>query len=404
MKLPITIGFTSPGLQPPVYICSTLTNPQWDAVEMDVTRNEKGEYRFRKTFTVDEGDYQYKFRLGPGDWWATDDGKPTVDDGMGNKNNMIVVKEQSKQVTDTPVMISSLSDSKSQSAVSNPINTTPVLVEKLARPHNDVAMEHSAPKVLPSATSDIESMWSSEPPEDANDEPECPPLLLHETVVPSSFEQDQAPLFRHETATIKNVQHEVVRHEETSPDSGEPSCDNGPVIPHEANLMDKTLQKFLTDVEWIREELASVDRRASGDTSAEHALSDNAMMTDSDDQLDHISEGDDDESGTQDQLAGKSYGTFERAVVSQGQMTPPLTPKCPAEEGFKQDKKREPDTLADSSKPGAIQPDHKKAHHHSHESLISIVLVAIGCVIAVVTVVFGVFFVVQDDSAVLAEH
>jgi hypothetical protein len=30
-------------------------------------------------------------------------------------------------------------------------------------------------------------------------------------------------------------------------------------------------------------------------------------------------------------------------------------------------------------------------------------LVAIGCVIAAVTIVFGVFFVVQDDSAVLGE-
>jgi hypothetical protein len=171
------------------------------------------------------------------------------------------------------------------------------------------------------------------------------------------------------------MHHEVVRHEETPPDSSGNSSKNGPMIPHEANLMDETLQEFLTDAEWIREELASVDRRVSGDTSAELALSDNAMMTDSDDQLGHVSEVDDDDSGTHDQLARKSYGTFERAVVSQGQMTPPLTPNCPTEEGFKQDKKREPNTLAELSKAEVIQPDHQKAHHSSHESLISIVYV-----------------------------
>lgn len=50
--------------------------------------------RFSQSFLVEEGQYQYKFRLGAGDWWVCDESKPTVDDGQGNKNNLLEVKEQ----------------------------------------------------------------------------------------------------------------------------------------------------------------------------------------------------------------------------------------------------------------------------------------------------------------------
>lgn len=60
---------------------------------MDYGELPSGEREFVKTFHAGEGEYQYKFRLGPGDWWVCDEDKPTVDDGLGNRNNVLVVKD-----------------------------------------------------------------------------------------------------------------------------------------------------------------------------------------------------------------------------------------------------------------------------------------------------------------------
>lgn len=69
---------------------------------MDSEKKADSEYRFFKWFTGEDGEYQYKFRLGPGEWWATDDSKPMVDDGSGNKNNLLVVKATPASGTSAP--------------------------------------------------------------------------------------------------------------------------------------------------------------------------------------------------------------------------------------------------------------------------------------------------------------
>lgn len=73
MKQLVVIEYTSPGLQPPVYIFTDLSDPQWTAVEMNADFRSDKSWKFSKAFTVEAGEYQYKFRLGPGDWWACDD-------------------------------------------------------------------------------------------------------------------------------------------------------------------------------------------------------------------------------------------------------------------------------------------------------------------------------------------
>ncbi|KAL1588641.1 hypothetical protein WHR41_02512 [Cladosporium halotolerans] len=94
MKQKVTITYASPGLQPPVYIATSLSDPQWEPVEMGCAELPGGEREFVKTFHVLEGEYQYKFRLGPGDWWVCDEEKPTVDDGFGNRNNVLFVRTE----------------------------------------------------------------------------------------------------------------------------------------------------------------------------------------------------------------------------------------------------------------------------------------------------------------------
>lgn len=63
---------------------------------MGCSEEPSGEWEFSKTFSAAEGEYQYKFRLGPGDWWVCDESKPTVDDGFGDRNNVLVVKDEAK--------------------------------------------------------------------------------------------------------------------------------------------------------------------------------------------------------------------------------------------------------------------------------------------------------------------
>lgn len=63
-----------------------------------------GEWEFAKSFSAVEGEHQYKFRLGPGDWWVCDETQPTVDDGFGDRNNVIVVRNEApakKQAAET---------------------------------------------------------------------------------------------------------------------------------------------------------------------------------------------------------------------------------------------------------------------------------------------------------------
>lgn len=61
---------------------------------MGCSEEPSGEWEFSKTFSAAKGEYQYKFRLGPGDWWVCDESKPTVDDGFGDRNNVLVVKDE----------------------------------------------------------------------------------------------------------------------------------------------------------------------------------------------------------------------------------------------------------------------------------------------------------------------
>ncbi|MCJ1286348.1 hypothetical protein MMC26_005693 [Xylographa opegraphella] len=101
-KQMIEITFKSPGACPPVYVSGAFTDPPWQVCEMKYhttirQRDEEGtsaelrEYLFYKQFQVSQGHWQYKFRLGPGDWWVCDENAEVVADGAGNRNNLLVV-------------------------------------------------------------------------------------------------------------------------------------------------------------------------------------------------------------------------------------------------------------------------------------------------------------------------
>ncbi|KAI1102849.1 hypothetical protein F4804DRAFT_342938 [Jackrogersella minutella] len=91
-KVPITFTYQKNGTNPPIYVAGSFSNPPWQPQEMDVSIDQHGGHLFTKQVMVDDGsEIQYKFRIGPGDWWALDESADTVSDGCGNTNNVLRV-------------------------------------------------------------------------------------------------------------------------------------------------------------------------------------------------------------------------------------------------------------------------------------------------------------------------
>ncbi|KAK4561654.1 hypothetical protein LTR86_004333 [Recurvomyces mirabilis] len=188
MQQPVIVEYASKGLQPPVYIFTSLSDPQWEAVNMDNEQKDDGEYRFYKAFQAEEGEYQYKFRLGPGDWWAFDESKPLVDDGQGNKNNQVIVKpmqgapleckdkqQQGKQ-RDASVSQTTQPFSPPPAGPSKPLEA----VQAAIQPVVEAVKQQVAPTVEQlTSSSPAASMQPQLAPIPA---PEAAPLLPHEKV------------------------------------------------------------------------------------------------------------------------------------------------------------------------------------------------------------------------------
>jgi len=83
-----TIAYQRAGTIPPIFVAGSFC--EWQPQELD-HREVEGEYQFSKSFNIQPGTYQYKFRLGHGDWWICDDSAPTEIDGTGNLNNVLVI-------------------------------------------------------------------------------------------------------------------------------------------------------------------------------------------------------------------------------------------------------------------------------------------------------------------------
>lgn len=93
----ITITFSKTGVQPPVHLAGSFSDPAWQPKLMQYTIGPDKQYRFHAEIYVDSGSsYQYKFRVGEGGWWLLDENSPTVTDDQGNRNNLLVVPQKNK--------------------------------------------------------------------------------------------------------------------------------------------------------------------------------------------------------------------------------------------------------------------------------------------------------------------
>jgi hypothetical protein len=198
MKQPVTLEYSAAGLQPPVYVFTSLSDPQWQAVEMDTEKKDNGDFRYFKTFQAEEGEYQYKFRIGSGDWWALDENKPVVDDGAGNKNNLLVVNPRELK-QDTPAVQAKPAE---QSQAVPPAPTPgPQLPHENARPPTiPLPAAIAQPDPLPTPPAAPLMAHEKTFPPDGTASQQAPAEKLQAPVItPGATTPAAAPLMKHET-------------------------------------------------------------------------------------------------------------------------------------------------------------------------------------------------------------
>ncbi|KAH0373105.1 hypothetical protein KCU65_g749, partial [Aureobasidium melanogenum] len=195
------IHYSHPGLQPPVFIAGSMCEPQWEPIEMKYNDKEDGELEFKHEFEAEPGEYQYKFRLGPGDWWVLDETKPTVDDGTGIRNNLLVVERKSQQ-------------------------------PQLSQPHEAEVEQPSQEKDVPASiqVADIQEK-QTEPVDDMNDDDDIP--------------ESEKNLFRHETVQEPEGTGES-DHEDEDIEIDDEQAEEPPLFEHEAGPFQRVDSQFGT--------------------------------------------------------------------------------------------------------------------------------------------------------------
>ncbi|KAL1305869.1 hypothetical protein AAFC00_004019 [Neodothiora populina] len=305
MTQKVKISYSSPGLQPPVFIAGSLGDEPWRPIEMDCKRDDySGELNFWKEFDLEEGEYQYKFRLGPGDWWVLDETHDIVDDGAGNRNNLLVVKAQQtsapKQTHEHENAVQTHVHDDATAAVQEPESATSDLNGH--HPGQDGLSAHEPQNsVLPTPHHTDFSLED----EDEDDIEPFSPLFRHESLsrIHANAGNDEAdqdneddeeplssPLFRHESLSRIHTNPAndddvppLFRHESMSPTGARPrlssgSARSGSFNSHRSDpfededLSDPTLEKFPTARDDIIKHLHRVSSRTSDDGSALDAI------------------------------------------------------------------------------------------------------------------------------------
>ncbi|UPX21208.1 uncharacterized protein EKO05_0011402 [Ascochyta rabiei] len=131
-----TITFTQPGVQPPVYVVTSLSTPPWAPLELKPSEEKtpSGDMVFEHRFgNVAEGSYQYKIRIGEGHW-VLDESKETAADELGNRNNVVHVSPaESNAAIDRTANTKDTLDRKDSTLDTSDMNPGPipfVVVEK----------------------------------------------------------------------------------------------------------------------------------------------------------------------------------------------------------------------------------------------------------------------------------
>ncbi|KAF2996082.1 hypothetical protein E8E13_004494 [Curvularia kusanoi] len=203
MQSDATITFTQPGVQPPVYVVTSLSTPPWATLELKPSEGKtpSGDLVFEQKFAnVHEGSYQYKIRIGEGHW-VVDESKETATDDQGNRNNVVHVKSALSSPLDRTLNVKDKLDRKDSTVDNNDARPEPVpfvVVEKV-EDKDQPEYGHVESKTL----AKNESKRTADPKPDFEAVKKDSPLNVEAFKAPEFDELEppdaQAPLFRHES-------------------------------------------------------------------------------------------------------------------------------------------------------------------------------------------------------------
>lgn len=73
----VTLTYMKAGTKPPLFLAGSFSAWKPEEMQYEIAEGQEGEYRFHKIIEAEEGkEFQYKFRIGPGDWWVCDENAP----------------------------------------------------------------------------------------------------------------------------------------------------------------------------------------------------------------------------------------------------------------------------------------------------------------------------------------
>ncbi|KAH8589255.1 hypothetical protein B0O99DRAFT_600054 [Bisporella sp. PMI_857] len=242
MALPskITIRYVKPGTQPPIYLAGSFSNPPWIPLPMEYTTDDHNEHVFHKEVNVEEGqDYQYKFRVGEGDWWLLDEESPTVTDDIGNRNNLLSVPVHNKENTKPEVIPHPSAASISQFQASHVVDK-----EESNDPHIGPLSESATTTPTPAHKHNTTELVETSVRKEKGGDQISPPILVVEKV-------DAAPVHGDDfgpDATASQKRAHDMRAEDAEPDYVVVKPDDGlPDVSKETNGLSEAVQTFDRD-------------------------------------------------------------------------------------------------------------------------------------------------------------
>ncbi|OTB08383.1 hypothetical protein M426DRAFT_7700 [Hypoxylon sp. CI-4A] len=243
-KVPITFTYQKKGTIPPMYVAGSFSDPPWDPQEMDVLIDQHGNNVFTKMVLVDDGsEIQYKFRIGPGNWWALDENADTATDELGNTNNVLRVsingpqakpnvptpridelKSSTSDGGQTPDMAAAAAEVADSARFLDPEPTEPEIPDDEAgrigsrrmsnTPISEV-VQTAIEVATTAATLDVQDSISDE--EIDGEEGECP-VFSHEFIGPSCHEKqtnpDKATSSQRESKTVSETDNPAIEAED----------------------------------------------------------------------------------------------------------------------------------------------------------------------------------------------
>ncbi|KAI9737173.1 MAG: hypothetical protein M1834_000766 [Cirrosporium novae-zelandiae] len=230
-KHKITITYSHPDTRPPVFVAGSFTNPPWQPIELGISPKanvDNSIQQFSKTFEVDEGRYEYKLRLGPGDWWVCDESVETTLDAAGNRNNILVVQplENGQNIEDKHADAHPSDENDRIDEIGDTEHELP--------PPENAHHDHKENGILngPAATADevADTAAALDKPQETIDTSTSPPQPKSE-----ALQIDHGLIFSNERSELRNPLDVAVESPPAS-DSGSPQPDAIPLFPHECDV------------------------------------------------------------------------------------------------------------------------------------------------------------------------